>query len=112
MKNIRNIMLVVSAVLGLAAALALVSVVHEWNPAYLFVVLIICIPAIYHKFVIPEYPRVKHYFQVAAFYLAAWGFPVFLWLYTSGSLPEPVGFAYLAALLITFALGAFLPRRW
>lgn len=111
MKNIRNIMLVVSAVLGIAAALALVSAVHEWNPAYLVAVLVFCIPALYHKFVIPEYPRIRHYFQLAALYLTCWGVPVFLLVYASGSLPEPVGYAYLAALLITWALGAFLPRR-
>lgn len=107
----RWVMLVVSAVLGIIAAVFLSVQVGGFDPGCLFAGVIILLPAIWHLLLTPKKPELKHYFQIAAAYVTFWGAGLLLYLFTAGKLPSICGYIYLAALLLLWGLGSFLPKR-
>ena len=108
-RNIRGIMLWVSFCVGIVSVIIL-SFAFGFDWIYLCVAIVACIPALFHKFVIPERPDMRHYFQVAAMYATVWGAVPFVCLYTAKLLPDVGGYMFLGALLLLWCLGAFLPR--
>ena len=107
-RNVRNIMLVISLILGLIVTTALSIFTKEFDISSFASILIICIPSLYHKFVIPEKTHLKHYFQVAAIYVTVWGLPVVL-LLENYYFSRPLTIAYAVVFALLWLLGAFLP---
>lgn len=108
-RNVRNIMLAVSAILCAIVA-AVIALARGVGPGCLAAA-VIFVPALAHKFLIPDRPDLKHRFLVAGFYLGAWGIWPMLYLHTmvkaawAGVLFSVYGVLVLAC----FLLGAFLP---
>lgn len=112
-KKIRCVMLIASIAIGLIAALSSYISLKFPIPASVFIAAMICIPAVWQMFFMPVYLRAKHYFFSIGLYLAFWGGPVMLYALTfsKAECMQTVGFVYLAALLVTWGLGAFLKDR-
>ncbi len=108
--NTRRIMLAVSVLVGCCMAAAVCKLVGKFTPAALAVVGLACIPALFHLFVVPDDPALKHRFQVAAMYATVWGVVPVLCLHTAKILPDVGGYIYLGVLLLLWGLGAFLPK--
>ena len=108
----RNVMLAVSVALGAAVVIAFSARAGKFEPAFLPAALVACVPALFHKFVVPERPSVKHGFLVAGFYLGLWGLWPVLYLYTmaKASWASVLFGVYGVAVFACFALGAFLPK--
>lgn len=112
-KKIRCVMLIASIVIGLISALSSYISLKFPIPASVFIAAMICIPAIWQMFFMPVYLRAKHYFFSIGLYLAFWGGPIMLYALTfsKAEFVRTLGFIYLAALLLTWGLGAFLKEK-
>jgi hypothetical protein len=112
-KKIRCVMLIASIVIGVVAAISSYISLKFPAPASAFVAVMICVPSVWQVFFMPVYLRAKHYFFSIGLYLAFWGGPVMLYALTfsKAGFMRTVGFIYLAALLVTWGLGAFLKEK-
>ena len=98
-RSFRNAMLAISLLLGIIG----------FDSRFFLVLPIVCLPSLFHRFVIPDRPDAKHYFQIAAMYVTVWGVLPVIYLHTINAIPDAAGYLYLAIVLLLWALGAFLP---
>lgn len=112
-KKVRFVMFIVSLTLAVVAGIS--SRIALDFPIFtsVFVAVFICIPATWQLFFMPVDMRAKHYFFSVGLYLAFWGGPIMLYTLTFSKtgFVRTVGFIYLAALLVTWGLGAFLKEK-
>lgn len=110
----RLVFLAVSGVIGAGVALYARSKVSTLSiPLAILIVGLICVPALWQLFAMPERYKTKDYCLSAALYLTFWGGPVMLYVLTlhKSGVTQSVGYVYLGALLLSWGLGAFLKRR-
>ena len=108
-RSFRNAMLAISLLLGIIAVAAVSSLTKGFDSRFFLVLPIVCLPSLFHRFVIPDRPDTKHYFQIAAMYVTVWGVLPVIYLHTINAIPDAAGYLYLAIVLLLWALGAFLP---
>lgn len=112
-KRVRFVMFIVSATLAVVAGISSHIALDFPIFASAFVAVLICIPSTWQLFFMPVDMRAKHYFFSAGLYLAFWGGPIMLYALTfsKAEFVRTLGFIYLAALLVTWGLGAFLKEK-
>ncbi len=108
-KKARFVAFCVSVVLCVIAVLFVAR--RGFSPlAMLGVAAVVCIPSVWHLFLMPVYLSAKHYCLIAGQYLTFWGAPfvVYASAFHRSSIPEFAGYIYLGAVLLLWGLGAFL----
>lgn len=118
--DVQSIMLAISLVIGLILSAAFSIWMREviestLEAVFLFfvIVLIICIPALFHKFVIGKCSGIKDYCKVAAHYIVFWGYPIVGYISLNNdesAWSSPFTIIVFVAGLLCYTLGAFLPK--
>lgn len=108
----RSIILAASLIVGILISVGLSVFAGGFRAEVLAVVPVICVPSLFHKFVIPERPGLKHRLLVAGFYLGVWGIWPMLYLeaVVKAGWASAAFCFYGVVVFACFALGAFLPK--